>query len=315
MNEVIKPHPTHSMYDSSKIQEFLSCPRKYFYRYILGWEIDQPNVHLVFGEGWHRAMEVLLHEGYTTEAIQHAFEKFNNHYREHFTQIEDASNFPKSPESVVPALVDYITKYADDLTKYEVMYTEIAGTVPVSDSRVLHFRLDSVLKGDKGIFSREHKTGSRLGATWTGQWDIKVQMGTYLHVLYSMYNPDEVVGLEINGVIFYKSRSNEYIRYNVRTSGNMMKAWLWEVNHFLDMRDWNLQELEASKVSDDVMAAFPRNPESCTKYMRLCKFHDFCTAWANPLQRCDQCPFDFKVEYWNPAEREIETRWKRRKRG
>ena len=63
-------HITHDVHDASKLQCFMDCPRQYFYRYVLGWSRQGSNIHLIFGEGWHRAMETLLREGYDTEAIK-----------------------------------------------------------------------------------------------------------------------------------------------------------------------------------------------------------------------------------------------------
>lgn len=299
-NELI-PHPTWRIYDSSKIQEYLTCPRKYFYRYILGWDIDEPNVHLVFGEAWHRAMETLLKEGYSNKSIKNSFDSFIHYYRQYYTEIQDATNFPKSPDSVVPALAEYVNTYkgVDD---FDVLYTEIAGSVPISENRAIHFRMDSVLKDDTGVFSLEHKTGSRLGQAWTDSWQLKMQTGTYLHVLKCLYPDDEVYGIKINGVIF-KRRSNDYIRVPIRKSEDMMDVWLWNINHQIDLIEWNVNEMLETSENDRIMPAFPMNTESCTNWGRTCKYFDFCNTWSNPLERADEPPLGFSVTYWNPEER------------
>lgn len=302
MGNNLVPDKTWDIYDSSKIQTFMQCPRKYFYQYILGWTTDEPNVHLVFGEAWHRAMETLLNEGYTNQAVKIAYDRFLAYYREYFTELQDSSNFPKSPSSVVPTLVEYIQKYKRTDT-FEVLYTEIAGTVPINEKRVVHFRLDSIVKGDEGIFSLEHKTGSRLMSTWIDQWTLKMQIGTYMHVLHSLYDPSEVYGIKVNGVIFRKT-SNEYIRVPIRKSVDMMNTWLWNVNHFADLIEWNMNEMMESTEEETVFNAFPMNTESCISYGKACKFMDFCSVWSNPLQHSDETPTGFVKKYWNPSERD-----------
>jgi CRISPR/Cas system-associated exonuclease Cas4 (RecB family) len=302
MIDNLVPDKTWSIYDSSKVQTFMQCPRKYFYLYVLGWDTDESNVHLIFGEGWHRAMETLLNEGYTNEAVKNAYSKFLLYYREHFTEIQDSGNFPKSPESIVPALVEYIQKYKNTDT-FEVLYTEIAGTVPITDKRVVHFRLDSVVKGEEGIFSLEHKTGSRLSRTWIDQWTLKMQIGTYMHVLHSLYKPSDVYGIKVNGVIFKKT-TNDYIRVPIRKSTDMMNSWLWNINHQIDMIEWNMDEMADSTEDEVVFHAFPMNTESCINYGRACKFMDFCSVWSNPLQHLEEVPVGFVRKYWDPTERE-----------
>ena len=302
MGNNVTPDKTWRIYDSSKVQEYMNCPRKYFYRYVLGWDTDEPNIHLVFGEGWHRAMEVLLNEGYTNQAVKNAYSTFLEYYRQHFTEIQDANNYPKSPDSVVPTLVEYMQKYRNSDT-FEVLYTEVAGTVPISDTRVISFRLDSIVKSDEGIVSLEHKTASRLSQAWMDQWPLKVQMGTYMHVLHSLYDPKDVYGIKINGVIFRKTK-NDYIRVPIRKSTDMMNAWLWNVNHQIDLIEWNMEELAKSDESEEVMMSFPMNTENCVNYGRACKYHDFCTSWANPLKRADEPPIGFVKKFWDPSSHE-----------
>ena len=298
-------HKTWEIFDSSKIQCFISCPRHYFYRYILGWTAEQTSIHLVFGEGWHRAMETLLKEGYTIQSVEKGYNIFLSYYRQFFTEIEDANNYPKSPNSIKPSLLEYIGKWGRQDEGQDVKYTEIAGTVPVNEKRVIHFRMDSVIDTPKGIISLEHKTGSRLTAGWYDQWMVKVQTGTYLHVLSSLYNPESVYGVIINGAIFRKGK-NDYVRHPIRLHIDMMNVWLWEINHYIDMVEWNMYELSQTSESDKVMCAFPRNGEYCTKWGRTCEFHDFCTVWANPLQRCHEIPIGLRQEWWNPADKEEE---------
>lgn len=304
-NNNVKPDKTWAIYDSSKVQAYMECPRKYFYRYVLGWETEDTSKDLVFGEAWHRVMETLLIEGYNNQAVKKAYERFIAYYRQHFTELQDANNYPKSPASVVPALVEYMSKYRT-VDKFEVLYTEIAGTVAISDKRTIHFRLDSIVKGDEGIFSLEHKTGSRLGQTWIDQWTMKIQVGTYTHVLYSLYDPKDVYGIKINGVIFRK-KGNAYIRVPIRKSVDMMNVWLWNINHFIDLIEWNMNEMMETTEDEVIMPAFPINSESCTKWGRPCEYLDFCSVWANPLQHCDEPPTGLIIRYWDPSEREEDS--------
>ena len=52
-----------------------------------------------------------------------------------------------------------------------------------------------------------------------------------------------------------------------------------------------------------MLMCFPMNTESCTKYFG-CAYHDFCQAWPNPLQHCEEPPLGFKIEHWDPTEGE-----------
>ncbi len=311
---MIVEQPSWNIQDSTKIQSFMDCPRSYFYEYVLGWRSETPNVHLEFGKAWHLAMEhlILTHgiEGeYTKTAILNAYQLFLDYYRQFFSEAMDETNHPKSPGFALKALAEYCKEYDSD--SFTPLYTEIAGTVPIAANKLLHFRMDSILRtGEEGhaetIRSREHKTGSQLSRVWTDQWTLKVQTGTYNHVLYCLYPEREVYGVEINGTIFNKTKI-QFQRVPARRTKESMRSWFWNINHWFNMITWEFERLGECKESDPVMMCFPMNTESCTKYFG-CKYHDFCRAWANPLQNIDEPPQGFMIEYWNPAEEEKEAK-------
>jgi hypothetical protein len=297
---MIQPHSSWNIIDSTKLNNFLECPRSYFYEYILGWRPEEPNIHLEFGKAWHIAMEHLILNGYSENSIKDAYLKFNEHYRKFPELLLDDVYTPKNPANALKALVQYCNEYKDD--KFTPIYTEIAGTVPIDENKVLHFRMDSIVEEDGMIRSIEHKTGSTLSRQWTDQWSLAIQTGTYNHVLYCLYPAENVWGVEINGVFFQK-KENKFQRVPARRNLSMMNAWQWNVCHTMNMIDFETKRMFDVKEDDEVMEAFPQNPTNCTKYFG-CRYHDYCLAWANPISRCDEVPLGMKQEWWDPAEEE-----------
>ena len=296
---IIPRDKTWDIQDASKTQCYLECPRKYFYNYVLGWQSDSPNNHLVFGSAWHEAMEHLLLNGYDQNSILGAYDLFLEYYRNVFPESTDELFGAKTPERALHALIEYAQKYHNDLGDFDVLYTEVAGSVPLTEDRVLHFRQDAICKGSQGYFSLEHKTaGSSISRAWMQQWPLSIQVGTYTHVLYCLYPESEVYGVRINGVGFLKTKFSME-RVPVKKTRESMQSWMWNTLYWLDSIQWDFQRLEMCKESDPLMMAFPMNPTNCSKYFG-CPYHDFCTAWANPLQHLDEVPMGMKVEYWNP---------------
>ncbi len=306
----ITPHPTWSIKDSSKLTEFLTCPRRYFYSYILGWRLDLPAHDLHFGESWHKAREHQLLHGY--HEIEGAFNKFYEHYRLKFEQSTDDYYAPKNPTAVLKALMQYAEERRSDLSEYEVLYTEISGTVPVDERRVLHYRMDSVLRRyeDGMILSMDHKSTKKFSRTWADQFFLNMQTGTYTHCLYCMFPIEQVLGVLYDGCAF------EYLKKgsSARPAGyyatfqqvpayktpEQMNTWLWTANDLLNRLEDEMDRLFHCSDSDPVLQAFPINPESCTKYFG-CPFHDYCLAWQNPLQCCEEPPIGFIQEFWDPT--------------
>ena len=297
-------HKTWDILDSSKLTTYMDCPRRFFFEYVLSWRSDAPNNHLVFGTAFHESMEHMLLHGYEDQSVFDAYDKFLVEYRTHFPDDSDELYSPKTPMNCLKALGLYAELYRHD--NFETLYTEIAGTVPINNDQVLHFRLDSICKDSDGqIFSLEHKTASNFSRFWTDQWPLAVAVGTYTHVMNCLYDPKTVWGVRINGTAFQKSQI-KFMRVPVRKTLEHMKMWLWNVAWWADQIRWQMDLLASASENDQVLTAFPQQPGSCTKYFG-CPYHDFCMAWSNPLQHVDEIPPGYIVERWDPSEREATT--------
>lgn len=307
----------HDVIDSSKLQTFIECPRKYFFQHILGWQKKNLSVHLFFGSAWHEALEHLMNHGYEMSEVQIAYEKFKEIWDEE--KPDDPlwePHYAKNPSSALEGLVEYAEKWKrqDD---FETLFTEVAGTIPVMDDQLIHWKVDAIIRDVDGwIWSLEHKTTGRNSSSWRNKWRMKTQTGTYHHALNGLYHlgifdefdPRGVKGVKINGTVFRKN-DREFLRIPVRRSDDAMQQWLWETKHYIQQLRWNMQELAECSKSDQVMVAFPRNAESCTKFG--CSFPGLCQNWANPLRYCKRgAPKDYEEDFWDPRRQEEEANQK-----
>lgn len=314
--------PEWQIRDSSKLDDYTSCPRQYMLAHVFGWRLDQPAHDLHFGQSWHCAREYQLLNGY--EDIQGAYNAFEIEYRKKFDPETDEIYRPKTPAGVLNALMQFASneERQNDLSQNEVVVldgrkmTEISGSVPVAEDRVLYYRMDSIMrrKADDKIFSWDHKTTHEKylnGRQWAESFHLSLQNGTYTHCLYCMFPIDKVLGIEFCGTGFtYLSRGSKYRPAGYHASfrrvpafktPDQMNSWLWTVNDTLDDIDRDMDRLFSCKESDSVLMAFKMNPKACTNY-RGCPYHDYCLSWQNPLQQCFEPPLGFKIEFWNPAE-------------
>lgn len=315
----VTAHPTWEIKDSSKLDNYIFCPRYYVYHYVLGWTLDQSEHDLVFGEAFHRAREHQLINGY--DDVAGAMEKFNECYRKEFAPETDNMYSPKNPTAVLNCLIQFAERYGNDLVENEVVeldgkkMTEISGTVPVDEKRVLHYRMDSIMRrvDDSMIFSWDHKTTSGKwihDTRWDAELFLGIQNGTYSHCLYCMFPIEQVLGVEFvkTGFEFLQRGSaNRPAGYHATTrrvpafkTPDQMNAWLWSVNDILDDIERDMDRLYHCSDSDAVLQAFRMNPKSCTSY-RGCMFHDYCLSWQNPLRQCSEPPLGFKLGFWDPS--------------
>ena len=231
----IPEHPEWYVRDPSKMSDFATCWRKGFYKHLLGWVADVARNDLKFGEAWHIGQEHILLHGYDNLNVVRAFDKFLACYREKFPEDTDALFDPKTPTRALLAYQEYATKYQRDLDEFEVLFTEISGTVPVctDPERILHFRMDNILKDSKGYGSMEHKTkGGSITDSWFRQWPLSVQVGTYHHALYCLYPENEVQGMHINGAGFLKTKF-DFRRLPIKKGREQMRVWLFNMNYWL----------------------------------------------------------------------------------
>ncbi len=307
--DVIQPHLTWDILDSSKLTCYMECPRKFFYRYILGWQSDYPNNHLVFGSAWHIAMEWLLNNpGDITGAIV----AFGNYYRENFPPETDELFIPKTPLNAAESILAYVRRYEREHERETALFTEVAGFVLVSEDRTMVFKCDAILQdNDTGaVFGRDFKTSQRKYQNWGDHYTLSTQMLTYLHALHCMYPDTNDLKMVVRGAWFYKKSPTEFADHPIDKTLEQMEAWLERVNSWGDRLDNDHYLLTAEDtVESTVMQSFPQNDTACFNFGQQCAYFDFCNAWSNPLSRCEQVPIGFKREYWNPLDRpEIRTK-------
>src|SRR5215510_15202511 len=192
---MIPKQETWNVIDSSKLSTFMECPRKFFYEYVLGWRSSYPNNHLVFGVAWHLAVEHFLLNNYSDASLQEGIEMFYLRYRQELDAKSDEGFVPKDPRRGIEALQVYHERFKDDVHKYDILYTELGGSVLLADDSVIYFKLDALLRErhSKKVIILDHKSSQRHMNYWSQSWNLSTQMLTYLHAAKCMYGTKAVV--------------------------------------------------------------------------------------------------------------------------
>lgn len=282
----------------------MSCPRKYFFNYILGWVPHIPNNNFVFGNAWHVAMEHLLLNNYSDASLEEASEMFVKRYREELGPETDDLYFPKSPTNGLKGLILYHQRYKSDVENYDVMYTEVGGRVRLGEDAVMAFKIDCIRRDrhTNMIEVLDHKSSQRRISGWDRLWGLSVQLLSYMHALYSLWDFDKIKGGRVR-CTFFRSKTTEFEEVSIRKTPADMESFLTDVLTYYDMLRKDTYLLMETCSEDELsMPAFPRCPESCYSYGRICEYFDVCEAWSNPLQECHNTPPEYKVVHWNPLD-------------
>jgi len=302
--------------DPSSIIDFQTCPRKFFYRYLLGWRPDIPNNHLIFGQALHTGLERLFNSQFSE--VEEAVTDATAVWREHFPPEQDENYFPKTPHNLALALHLYAMTYGEQVNRdYEVMGVEVVGFVPVSFDYDIVFRLDTVLKDKStGKYSIwEHKSASGVSSLFDNQWILSTQVCSYYLALTLTYGSEFVDQVVIDQVVFYKRKGIrtdkppvELRQLPIRMSEKQLAIVTTQTNVAIGDIFYEYESLEDQK-KNQIMSSFPMRPPACTEYMQLCPYHDFCIAWPNPLHKMDLGPPPgFRVEFWDPTQGKLSTK-------
>src|SRR6056297_1666436 len=251
VNYPITSHPTWNTVDSSKLKTFATCPRMYFFEYVLGWRTDFPPIHTSFGSAIHEALEVLslappdegienviedlkllvesgrglvesavnlaISDVYPT--VQKAFQRFHACLAKELPQEwwYTEGFLHKTPARAALALLGYAKEYRHDCEKYEHLIVdgkkaiELAGTVNV-DRWSLAFRLDEIIVRKRdGALIIRDHKTAGAFRGWDVQWDNDIQVGSYSHVLRCL---DPSWGATRAGMVLNGLQFNKQTKYS-----------------------------------------------------------------------------------------------------
>lgn len=327
--------PQWAIYDSTKIQDYMLCPRKYLFNHILGWSREHPNidtpsargglfkkptvlikdkksVDLVFGSAWHKSMEVLLSlrgddPGYPSTGFGEAISAFYKEWYEYFAP-GDEEHFKakrKTPKRAEEMLRLYTERYCND--NFRVLDTEMGGVIEIDGVRIA-FVIDAICEDPQtgDVFVLEHKTASAsLEGIYFDQWRQKMQIGVYSAVLRAMYPEKYAEGqaaLYVNAAnVRAGNKESMFRRHMFIKSPEQFDDWAATIAHYIGSieTDTNMLFEDSNLIQNEsVLFHFPKNTESCTKYGK-CTYIDYCEARPNPLLSIEPPP-GFSHRLWDP---------------
>lgn len=299
-----KEHETHSILDSTKIKEYMSCPRKFLFKYVLGWDMSDQAHDLIYGQAVHASLEYIYGEwkkkpGYSQRTMLESMTKFMEVYRPHFGADTDDSFDPKNPTNYMRLMMQYMEEYSTD--KFKVLETEIQGSQALDNAgdKQLYFVLDTVCEDSRGVFIIEHKTTKWGTYLWEQSFELSIQIGIGNMILHSLF--PNAYGIIINGLIHRKTE-NELRRLPKPMTPKMMEVWRVYAESWYDKIQEDMNRITGREGEQDILKAFPKNETSCLQFNRLCSYCSMCQQMDNPL--LEEKPREVTVGFWDPRKRE-----------
>jgi hypothetical protein len=292
--------------DSSSLNEFKVCPRRYYYSIVYGFQPAMESVHLTFGTMLHRAVELywtlrlnnqLAHREAQLEVIKQIMIETWDKER---NRPWDSDNKAKNRYTLIRTIVWYLDKYQDDPIQ----------TVRVGNSDrlavELPFRIGTGYKsattGEEFILcGRLDRIGELNGARYVT--DVKTTQHTIGEYWFAKFTPDNqftiytiaarnAFGVDTEGILVDACQVVQsfsvFARGIVQRTDSMLDEWHRNLGFWLE-------QLEDCAFHDN----WPMNDSACGMYGG-CPFRQVCAApstnAANLLLKTQ-----YKRRVWDPT--------------
>jgi hypothetical protein len=276
------------VWDATSLTAFSRCPRAYQYRHIDLWTTKQTTDHLVFGQLFHRALELHYKRPST---IENLISSVTAEETFHFlpTDFSVYSRF-----ALIRAIVWYFEHYSNDPLQVFIVNgtpaVELNFTFPTgfhsqyNDEYILAGHLDMVATMGDSLYVVDHKTTkSTLSQYYFERYTPDIQMSLYTlasHIIFGIPAQGVLInGIQtlVNGTAFLRGFAN-------RTQE--------QLDEFFDIAISIIKNAEQCAVSGD----FPMNQASCFG----CRFREVCSK--SPSMRESFLNADFvKTARWDPS--------------
>ena len=236
--------------DSSIIASFRSCPQKANWEYFDHYKPLTVNIHLHAGACFARGLEV-VRRAYFEQGMSEdtAIGEGLKALLEAWGDYPETGDTAKSLDRMLGALEYYFSDEA-----YPLHREPFAPIMLPSGSRAIEFsfaqplpiphpvtgnpliycgRFDQIVEGPGGCFGEDDKTTSRLGATWSRQWDNRSQFTAYTWGAGLAGRP--ISGFLVRGVSILKTKyeTQQAITYRPQ----------WMVDRWYEQLLWNIREM------------------------------------------------------------------------
>lgn len=299
MKAPLPPLPTYL--DSSMINSFRSCRKKFFYNYLRNLQPLGQSVHLVAGGAFAAGVDAARHYFYTTPQPEYSgmIEAAARAFLKQWGTFNAPEGSPKSIENTFKALEEYLITHhpSNDpiqplIKQDKTPAIEFSFAIPLpilhpnGDPFIYCGRFDMLGKWDDLLTVLDEKTTSALGQTWLNQWEMRGQFLGYCWACQQLGYPVRQVAVRGVGIlkteIKFLTALQQYPQY-------LIDRWYEELLN-------TVREIQGCWHTNHFTYNFG---DACSSYSG-CSYKQLCVA-SDPESWVDT---NYTVRVWNPLLRE-----------
>ena len=308
-------------YDNTRISAYRECPRKFYLRHVRDFVGEGISVDLVFGLGWHEAMNILwpmvANRAAKQSVIVAALGAFKQTWvenglpaviQENYQSISE--NYPtKNPWIAAEMLMNYYEQRRLFIETCSEIEAERPFSVPLFDynGRTIYLigRLDKVVKHpSEGRLVIEHKTTGWYAKEGGFRQDYlesfspNSQVDGYSFAGNSLYDGG-IKAVWVDAALTHKTVHDKFKFIPIDRQFAALDAWLTDTKTWVT-RMIKEQESHATYTTsaESPLPDFPKNTSSCHLY-NGCSFRSVCRYVPNPAV-LKVAPPGFRIEHWEP---------------
>jgi len=269
--------------DYSTMCDFMVCPRRGFWRHIVGVRTNKRQLALEFGGAVHAG----LHAWYLTHAERPMLAAFSQDW-----PGDDPTDSKRTTECGHKILKAYARHYATE--QLEVEAVEVTAAQTIFEIPFV-FKCDALVRDSTGVWVLEHKTSSSFSPLTIKSTRPNPQFVGYA-VGAESYFGQKVAGTIYNGLLVSKSKTG-FLREYIDFEPWERELWADEVRAFIRSfpKAGGLAPLSA-------MSLFRRNTVMCTTYYGECPYRTLCVTEPNEEMLEKELEIGYTLDRWNPLE-------------
>lgn len=280
--------PVHEpeVFDNSMVEAHSRCPRKFFYRYALRRAPIGNNFPINFGIAYHKYREEIdkkiieldlkevpseLHQLIASEIVADYEDPPIGHKKEFLNRGRLLETLNLAFERI---------NFDLSTGSIELIQTEQSFQVHLTDEENFGGRIDRVVLWNGRVWTWDHKTTSRMGATFPKKFDVNNQMSGYTYAGGILASADPA-GIIIEAVYNTKTKGPEIERFtSSRTKGQLVQ---WRETMIAEIADIRRN---FKKTPEMGYLAWPQRTGACEDFGG-CFFKEACKS-----------PHAGSIEHW-----------------
>ena len=276
-------------FDYSMMSCFLTCRRRYDFRYNKNLVPKVATLPLHFGGAIHEALDVWHAE----RDVDRAVVRFHEMYKEDLERDDKRTN--SMGEWI---LRNYAKTYAYE--PFKVVENERSFELGLPNGNKFIGRIDKVVEWDKMFWVMDHKTTSSMGYAYGKRVEPNMQLTGYVWAARQLGYP-KAVGVLVDAILVAKgllqassrARLTPLARFDSYISEQRLEEW----NQTVKMIQHDIHQCTAQDVW------YP-NWDACTYYGE-CPYRKLCKE--DPDVRDKLLPIDYEESVWDPRKEIVDA--------